>query len=233
MIRKVGRALIVVCALFAAGCAEVPEEAITLSVMVGKDLEEVRRSHYELAVRYFAASKRDINRFIDDVYGPAFVRKALAEKTYEYEPGEPEQPFLSILKAEIARPDGDPLFYMDLFVAEAVSTIEATRLDMLKPVEQKEREVLRAINDAYAKLMNAHAVVTGHLASVRRVQQAQEELLEDVGLKDIREKFIENVAAFSDKVAGIVKKARKGEQTLDEIEEKIDEIKEIWAGEMK
>lgn len=220
-------------ALLLTGCADVPREAVTLSVTIGKDLEEVHRSHRELAIRYFKRSRVDVNRFIDDVYRPAFVRKALIEKTYVYVEGQPELKFLEILRQEIARQndgkkDADPAFYIDDFVNEAVGRIEQTRLELLEPIEAREKEVLRAIDDAYSKVMNAHAIVTGHLASVRRVQQAQEELLADVGLKDIRRKFIDRVADISDRASDILATARKASSNLDDLDGKVDEIKKMW-----
>ena len=220
-------------ALLLVGCAGVPQEAVTLSVTIGKDLEEVRRSHRELAIRYFERSRVDVNRFIDDVYRPAFVQEALTEATYEYEEGKPELKFLPILQKEIARLNvgeegADPLFYMRVVVDEAVRTIERTRLELLQPIEAREQEVLRAIDGAYSKVMNAHAIVTGHLASVRRVQQAQEELLADLGLKDIRKKFIDRAADISDRASDILAKARKATSTLDDLDGKIEEFREIW-----
>ena len=221
-------------ALLLVGCADVPEEAVTLSVTIGNDLEEVHRSHRELAIRYFERSRDDINRFVDDVYRPAFVQKALTDTTYEYEVGEPELTFLPILQTEIARLNAgeegaDPLFYMHFIVDEAVRTIEQTRLDSLKPIESREREVLRAIDDAYSSVMNAHAIVTGHLASVRRVQQAQDELLADAGLKDIRRKFIDRAADISDRASDLLAKARTTSSTLDDLDETIARVQEAWS----
>lgn len=225
-------------ALALVACADVPEEAVTLSVTIGQDLEEVQRSHKELAIRYFKRSRDDVNRFIDDVYAPAFVSKALTEVTYEYEPNQPEMTFLPILQAEIAKLNAgeagaDPLFYMQFVVQEAVATIEQTRVDFLKPIDEREREVLRAIDDAYGKVRNAHAIVTGHLASVRRVQQVQEELLSDVGLKDIRKKFIDKAADVSDKASDLLNKARKASDSIDDLDAKIDEVKDLWNEKLK
>ena len=217
------------------GCAVVPEEAVTLSVNISNDLEEVRRSHRELAIRYFERSRVDVNRFIDDVYRPAFVKRALTETPYDYVDGEDklELTFLPLLKAEITRQDAgeegaDPLSYLHVVVDEAVRIIEQTRLELLQPIAAREQEVLRAIDDAYSNMMNAHAIVTGHLASIRRVQQAQEELLADVGLADIRGKFVDRAAELSDRASDILAKTRKADSTLDELEEKIDEIENVW-----
>ena len=221
-------------ALLLVGCADVPEEAVTLSVTIVKDIEEVHRSHRELAIRYFERSRDDVNRFVDDVYRPAFVQKALTEATYVYEDGEPELTFLSILQAELERLNAgeegaDPLFYMHFIVDEAVRTIEQTRLDLLKPIESREQEVLRAIDDAYSNVMNAHAIVTGHLASVRRVQQAQEELLADAGLKDIRSKIIDRAADISDRASDLLTKARTASSSLDDLDKTIEKVQEAWG----
>ncbi len=236
--RILATAMVVGVAFGLSACADVPKEAVTLSVTIGNDLEEVHRSHRELAVRYFKRSRDDVNRFVDEVYGPAFVQKALTEKTYDYEEGKPEMTFLPILRAEIERlnagEDGaDPLFYMQFIVEEAVRTIEQTRVEMMAPINSREQEVLRAIDDAYSKVQNAQAFVTGHLASVRRVQQAQEDLLADAGLKDIRQKFIDKTADISDRASEILANARRASASVDEPDGKLREIRQIWEEKTK
>ena len=97
-VKRVLAALAVSSLLMLGACAEVPEEAVTLSVTVSKDLEEVHRSHRELAQRYFARMKSDINEFIDEVYTPRLI-KGVA----------PKFGLVRKFEAEMRAPDGKPL----------------------------------------------------------------------------------------------------------------------------
>lgn len=224
-------ALVAALAILGSACSSVPEESVTLSVTVGKDLKEVHRAHRELALRYFQRSRGDVTRFIEEVYAPAFIRAAM-EDAYEYD-GK-SLPILDIIAAEYARlkageNEADPVFYMSDFVESAVATIEARRIALLAPIEAREAEVIRAIDDTYGNLHSAHAIVTGHLASLRKVQQAQDELLSDIGLKDLRRKFIDKAAELSDRAADVLAKAQKTSLQLDEAEKKLDEIRKLWS----
>ena len=202
-----------------AGCADIPEEAVTLSVTVGRDLGEVHRSHKALAERYFGRIRKDVNAFIDETYAPFIVERVLTvEKTVT----KPDGTKLTIpavwkvLSAEVEKPGGGAIVQrMTDTVKKLTDQIEKKRAEYLSPIEEQEIEVMRSIDDAYAKIQNAHAVVTGHLASIRKVQQAQEELLGAVGLKDVRRKVIDTAANLSDKIADITEKARRGEQAID------------------
>ena len=61
-------------------CADIPEEAVTLYVAVGKDIEEVHRSYRALAKRYFQRMKADINAFINIAYQPFVAEHLLTDK---------------------------------------------------------------------------------------------------------------------------------------------------------
>jgi hypothetical protein len=63
----------------------------------------------------------------------------------------------------------DQLDVMGVFVEEVVADIEDFRSSLLKPVRAQRVEVQTAIETAYRRIQDAQAIVTGHLASVRRV----------------------------------------------------------------
>lgn len=225
-----------VCLLFVASllssCADVPEEAVTLSVTVGNDLEEVHRSHRALAERYFARMKSDIDAFVDEKYAPFITDRTL--KAEVKLPNGQKTTILDIIVAEAKKEGaGRTLAFMGSTVKKITAQIARYRNELMAPVEAQEREVLRAVDDTYAKIQNAHAVVTGHLASVRRVQQAQQELLETAGLKDLRRKFIDTTASVSDRVAEITVKARRGEQSIESAAKSLCEFLNSVSGILK
>jgi len=62
-----------------AGCAEVPKESVQLSVTLGRDLKRGSQAHRELAVKYFARIKEDINDFVDNTYRPYMIKTSMRD----------------------------------------------------------------------------------------------------------------------------------------------------------
>lgn len=216
--RKVCVGFILVVGLFHQSCAEVPKEAVELSVTVGQDLAEVHRAHRELAVRYFRRAKDDINRFTDQVYKPYAIKKAMED-------------FELLDKiTPSSDPETDPLLVLDVFVTGITDEIEDFRREMLVPVETREEEILRLIDDTYQRLYRAQEVVTGHLASVRKVQELQDDLLDRSGILKLRNEIRDKAIDFSDDVAELVDKGQKIEGDLQEVEGLIDNFRTTVTG---
>jgi len=203
-------------------CAQVPKESVELSVTVGRDLAEVHRAHRELTIRYFERMKNDINDFIDEIYRPYMIQNTMAD-------------FKLLERIQAAVETGDELRafdIMNLFVSSLSEQIENYRKELLENISKQESEVLLAIDDSYQKIQNANAIVTGHLASIRKVHDAQAELLSRVKLEGLREEVADKTVAFSDKISEIILKARKVDQTIDNAEERMKAI-EGFANELK
>lgn len=215
--RKICISFTVVLIFLFHGCSGVPKESVELSVTLGRDLAEVHRSHRQLAIQYFVQIKNNINQFVDEVYRPYIIRKTI--KDFEL--------IERIQKTVKPRAKQDPLTVMEVFVTLVSEEIESFRQELLRPIEKKEQELLIAIDDSYQKLQNANAIVTGHLASVRRVQDAQAELLERSNLEDLRHKFIDEAVKLSDQIAGLVEKGRKAGQNVQEIQRAMERLKDL------
>ncbi len=215
--RRIRFTLLVGLLLSSFACAQVPRESVELSVTVGRDLAEVHRAHRELAVRYFDQIKGDIDAFVDEVYRPYTIENSMRQ-------------FGLIDRIVAAQAPGakvDALSVMELYVTMVSEEIEAYRQELLDPIEAYEREVLTGIDDAYQKLQNANAIVTGHLASIRKVHDAQEELLEKAGMENLRGRFVEETVYLSERVADLVEKGRKADEKAGELEETIRRLKEL------
>jgi hypothetical protein len=204
------------------GCAQVPKESVELSVTVGRDLAEVRRAHLELTTRYFDRMKKDINEFIDEIYRPYMIQNTMADFR-----------LLERIQNAVGKGDEVRAFnIMNLFVSLLSEQIENYRRELLENISKQESEVLHAIDDSYQKIQNANAIVTGHLASIRKVHDAQAELLRRINLEGLRETVAVKTAAFSDEISDIIVKARKVDQTVDRAEERMKAI-EKFAAELK
>ena len=202
-------------------CDMVPKEAVELSNTVGRDLEEVHRAHRALAVLHFGRIEEDANSFIDETYRPAFIKKFAEEFRLN-------QQVTTILA-------NDPeklLPVLTRFVETATVRVEAKREQLLKPIQDQRGQVVEEIDAAHRQIQAAQAVVTGHLASVRKVREVQNEILAKVGLGEFRQKVATRTAEISNKVADFVEKGEaieaKGEgfaRKIGEIDGAIDKLK--------
>lgn len=209
-----------------AACSDVPKEAVTLSVTVGKDIAEAHRAHRALAERYFGTMRADVDSFIDDVYRPYVIRDVLNRTA----PGGSATIWERIVaQGEAAKrgdPDARPLDFMSSTVSLITDEIAQVRRELMTPVAAQEAEVLRAIDDSYNRIQQGQAVVTAHLAAVRRVQETQDEIAEEAGFGNLRRDVIDKTADASDRIAEIVEKARRADEKADEALEQIKSVLE-------
>ncbi len=203
----------IVCAVALAACDTLPREVVVLSNTVGQDLEAVHRAHRELAQLHFARIERDVNLFIDETYRPEYI-KVFAKKFK-----------LASKIQEIIKSDPDSLLpVMTQFVQVATERIEEKRKEILTPIAEQELLVIAEIDAAHRRIQAAHAVVSGHLASVRNVREVQDEIFKEVGFANVREKVILTTASISNRIAEFVEKGRQINTTLQDASEKVTEI---------
>jgi hypothetical protein len=223
------RGAVIVLLIVFLGCAQVPKESVELSATVGRDIAEVYRAHRELAVILYNRIERDVNKFVDEVYGPYQIQKLLQGEQKDFKEGK-ESLFLALDNAvkqlDNSRAQKDALDSMDVFVQVLRAEIEFYRAKLLKPVLEQEKQLLSAIDRSYNQIHYANSIVTGHLASIVKVHDAQAEVLKKFGVEGLREDVGENLANVSNEVAVIVDKAKKAEEKILETEKKAKEQKE-------
>jgi hypothetical protein len=218
-----------VCCLFLGpGCAQVPRESVELSTTVGRDITQAYRAHRELAIILYERIKSNVNRFVDEVYAPYQINKLLQADHKDFKNGDPDSLFF-VLDAAIKQPS-DPeiqktvLPAMDVFIQVVRAEVEAYRSERLAPILAQEKEVLSAIDRSYNQIHYANSIVTGHLASIVKVHDAQEELLNEFGIEGLREEVGQKLSSTSSSIAEFVKNAKRLEGTVEEIEKNIEEL---------
>jgi hypothetical protein len=211
--RRLVHALLALLLATMTGCASVPGESLELSATIGRDLEVVHAAHRTLAALHFDDLLRRIDEFVDDVYRPYVVQRTMVELDVVAE-----------LEAALAGTgDLDPLDIMSITVEETVVQIARFRAEMRAPVQRQRREVLAAIDQAHLQLQTANAVVTGHLASVRKVHDMQADALAEAGLEGIRDDMARRLAAVSDGVGRVLEDARQADDGLDQVPARLDQ----------
>ncbi len=203
-------------------CAQVPKEAVELSATVGRDLAEMKKSHIALVDLYYSELMNDINSFVDNVYLPYQIQRTLSDDLWKNE-------MLSVIESASKHdPSGtaqkESFEKIQAFLIIIQEEVEAYRKLKLKPVQDQYASVLKNIQSSYDQIHYANSIVTGHLASVVKVHDAQNEILEKVDLRDLRVKVGTETAGISSKIGELVEKAKDGENDLESIVSKFENL---------
>jgi len=233
--------IVLLCGL-SAGCTQVPKESVELSTTVGRDLTAAHKSHRELAKTLFARMKADIHRFVDNVYAPYQIRAAVAGDLAASKSSNPEDRqsslFLAINNAYAPGASDSALKKvvagMGILVEVIRADVESKRSELLEPINKQEADLLAAIDRNYAQLIYANSIVTGYLSSVARVHDAQEKILESIGIDGGLTNDIANrLAETSQRVGELVQKAEKADASAGSIEETVQKLKSSISSSLK
>jgi len=208
-------------------CASVPKESVELSATVGRDVVVAYDAHKALAVLLFDRMKNDVNIFVDDVYAPYQIGELLKLDYADANTGENESMTGTIIDAAKNSTDAEKqknaIGIMNVFVTVVHDDVEDFRKTLLAPIEEQEKAVLASIDRSYNQIIYANSIVTGHLASVRKVYDAQEGILNKFGIEDLRGVTNKKLAGYStgvEKTLGDLKKV-----DVDKIGGKIGDVK--------
>lgn len=208
-------------------CAVVPKESVELSATVGRDVVNVYQAHKELATILFTRMKKDVNTFVDDVYAPYQIGKLLEMDFADATSGEYESMTGSLIDASKNSSDfakqKQALGNMKDFVSTVYEEVEAFRKILLDPIEEQELKVMAEIDRSYNQIIYANSIVTGHLASVRKVHDAQEDILNEFGLENLRAETAQKLSNYSVGVDKILKDVKKID--VDDVEKQMTEVK--------
>jgi hypothetical protein len=208
-------------------CASVPKESVELSATVGRDVIVAYHAHKALAVLLFDRMKKDVTIFIDDIYAPYQIGELLKQDYADANSSEYESMTGTIIDAAKNSTDikkqKDAIGFMNDFITVVHDDIEDFRKTLLAPIEEQEREVLASIDRSYNQIIYANSIVTGHLASVRKVYDAQESILNEFGIEDLRGVTNKKLADYSTGVENILGDLKKVD--VDEIDGQIEDVK--------
>jgi len=212
---KAIKILLIAITFFLTGCAQVPKESVELSATVGRDLAKIKESHINFVDLYYTNLMNDINSFIDNVYLPYQVQRTLADDLWR------NQMLSAIESASRSDLSGssqiEAFEKIEAFLLIIQEEVEAYRKLKLKPVKEQYASVMSDINASYDQVHYANAIVTGHLASVVKVHNAQDELLEKTDLRGLRIDVGKGLGSLSDSIEELVQKAESGEEDLNSV----------------
>ena len=177
--------LIALVLLGSLGCAKVPKEAVQLSYAVGTDIRQLYSIYRKTVVISFEQMRKRGLTVIDDLWTPVYLKTTVDE----------------LVKSEKHK----RIKAVEYWARKSIRDIDAKRKKFLQSLEKQEKALLADIDEAFSRAIRANAAVTAHLNSVLKVQDLQDEVLESIGLKKLRDKIVE----ASNSVEGRIKEIRE------------------------
>jgi len=228
-IMKTFKCLVLIFVLLLGACAQMPKEAVELSATVGRDIAQVYQSHKEIAALLYERIKKDVNKFVDNVYAPYQIKRQLKDDYNDFKSGN-EDSLFAVLNYALNHPDDsqaqlNTLEYMEIFLEVVRGDIESFRQEQLSLVIKQEQNLLSAIDRSYNQIHYANSIVTGHLSSIAKVYDAQNQILKEFGIEDLRKDIGETLAETSRKVSEYTDQAKKIDEKTEETEKKIKDWK--------
>lgn len=105
---------------------------------------------------------------------------------------------------------------LNLWVNEAIIAYDEKRVELIQPLEIEKENLIRSINLAFMQTIRANSVITAHLNSLRKVSEVQDQLLESLNLKNLRNEINNKLIIVS-----------------EEAEKSLEKIKEIDTEQIK
>jgi hypothetical protein len=197
------------------GCATTPREAVELSVTVGRDIEEVHAAHVALAKQYFDRMEKDVNAFVDGTYRPYSIRQNMKDFRLVEKISDP------------SKADGlDALKVTELFVKGAHEGHRGLPFGAPRPHPRAAPEGADIARGGIPEDPGRSLHWTGHLASIVKVHEAQDEVLAKAELAGFRERLVDATAKASDQIADLTRNAELARGKADEIEKTIENLEE-------
>lgn len=216
--------LFVLTSLLLAGCSSVPKEAVDLSYQIGKDTEVVHQSYRKLVRTHFQQSRQFAEQEWTSTVLPGLIKIAIEEGQLIdvvagkviYDPATQSftkpTPGLEYLQLEQT---------MQIWSKEIGEIIAKSRSDMLAQIDEDEKKLLDYIDASFTQLARGNAAISAHLSSLRKVQDAQDSVLERADLKELRDEINNKIAGLSDDAKNKADRLSKSIKRIDELKTKM------------
>ncbi len=199
------------------GCAQVPPQSVELSATLGRDLQELQRSHRKAIDLLHDQEIERINRYIEQVVIPTYAKAVTDSVGLRL-----SQDLSKAIGTNATQADKDRIYEeMRKTVLGISSRVEKQRQELSAPIEVARKARLQELDMAYAQMQQANSVLTAHLASVVKVNTVQDELLAKAGLTDFRRKV-------GDSALELDKQVEEALSTAKDVEDAVSKLKAIF-----
>jgi hypothetical protein len=230
--------------LFATACITAPKETVTLAENMQQETTQLQSANEALVGAYYGALRQRVEDFITNVWIPTFLNKAVQNASVQTQmqgalgaanitstdivtkvnadttltAAERAAVVTAINNAAVGGRAQLGLVMIG-FSQEALAQIAKQRSAMVDPIDQQEQLVLTNLRTAYAQLQAEQATVKAYLTSVVNVTQAQDAVLQRVGVLDQRNAALNAAAVASADAARLLSDAKGAEAFITKLQQ--------------
>ena len=213
--KRIARILVLAIAVVCAGCATIPAEAPELSAQLGGRISALEVAHVRAVEKFFAERRSRVDEFIQETWVPTFAKEFFEDKDID-----------DMWKQVVASKDpNDRLQFIVIIGPRLQKKINEKRLELMKPLEELEREVKSKLKIEYDQARSINNALTAFLQSASKVEDNRKRYLEMVGIADMQvDKFIDET---DEAVSQLVSKAKSASSAVDKGKDYLNKIKAI------
>ena len=201
--------------LLLSACASIPSQAPQLSSELGGRLRALEDAHLALVHHYMDERRARVSDFIDHQWIPQFADEFFQDPAMQ---GAWEE----VVASGSAQ---DRTQYLLTVAPLLLKEIESKRREMLLPLDEVERELVRRLTDEYLQAKAINNALTSFLASASQVDQSRREYLAVAGVNetDLRS-FVRDA---DEAVESLASRERQAKDAMASAKEYLAKMKEL------
>jgi len=209
--------LLVCAALISSGCVTAPRETVELAEIVDQQIAEVQTSHEKFVRLYYDTLRGDVDRFLEEKWIPQFLAnvvdgsgesskrfRADLDNAYKLSAVDWEkevridsvqdnavQQAIRGALGQLATREKTTVGMVLLDFSVGVQTqISERRRSLIQPIDEQEAYVLDQLRTTYADLQRGAAAIKAHLASVAKLVEQRDTVLEKLGVLEKQKQIV-------------------------------------------
>jgi hypothetical protein len=237
-------------ALLLGACAAAPKETVELSDAVNQQIAQMQGSHVKFVRLYYDGLRKDVDEFMAQRWAPLFLSNviegkgaqskqfradldrgyALANvdwtKAVRIEGIEDPKTVQAIHEAinEIAIHERGELGVVLIdFANAAQKQINLERSKLMAPIDAQEAYVLGQLTEGYTQLLAGSAAIKGYLASVVKVTENRDAVLQQLGVLDEQRRLLNSAIQVNEEVSKGLGQAQTAGDGVDAAVKKLNE----------
>ncbi len=201
-------------------CVTLPKEAPELSMQLGNRISSIEEAHFTLLHKYFNDKRSKVDEFIMQEWVPEFTRQVTSD------------PNIERVWAEIVRTGNknDQQEFLVRLSPKLQLKINSKRLELIKPLDDAERLLERALHEEYQQARAINNSLTSFLVSAAKVDESRRRYMEMAGVTDqkmsmVIDKIDSGVGTLLNTSQNVADKEENTRKYLDQIKSVIETVK--------
>jgi hypothetical protein len=197
---------------FFGACSTVPVEVVELSYRIGEDISEIQNSYMQLIHDHFEVLRQERLNYLENEWTPKFIEGWIEDgRLIDVASGNTvwSQEKKDFVSPTVGEEKKELLNTVMFWSQAAIQKITKKRSELLDSLNMQESQLSFLVSDAFNRIYRGNSVITAHLNSLRKVQEVQDNLLEGLNIKDLRDKINNTLITSSDKAKEELKKIKE------------------------